>query len=646
MSMNRDLRPTFFEGQYLSASDLEATVDYAKTLQARENLGGHTWGIAAGFQVVETAGPGGDILLTLSAGHAWDGHGRQLTSTASQPISSSLFSDFTFDSSLDGGATPGRLVYLWLKYSEAETRFAGKGFETCGVTNTASRVEESFTIVSTGSKLIPQASGQIVVNGSSVSASDRTVQPDYDESVPYQDLSGVEASQEWYVPVGVVRYLPDAGGSGGAVQARTADDLVEDAAFRRDVGIVAKTVEAPSGLVRVHDRKKVYSALSSSELFRVEGDARIDGKLYLDSTSGSPWPSVEFRSSSTEASLPIGFKRTDEAGAAASKQLRALIGNDNKGSNYFVVGPVVSSVFEPKMVVRDDGKVGIGTTAPLAPLHVPEDGIQFGTVAGNAHFYAFVDATNKAFKLCSGDFNTGTPIASFLPEFGGVLQGDLYLTGGAKWCSLAKNAKHDSANATWNFPLSTEPAMALDFKTDTGKPVFEIIASPLGDNQSFKSHLSINGHDKTVALAPNGGTVSVGAAANLADLSVNGDEVVTGEIVFSPSAFSPVACQGQFKMIAGVVSGTGAIVQGTGFTVTKGVGPGEFTINFTSAFSGTPVVVATAINGAYDAEGIPTFSSPRAVIDSGLPDHALIVTWDGNSNPANFGFTFMAFGGR
>ena len=53
-----DQRPRFFEGQFLSAADLEAAVAYQRTTQARHAMGAHTWGIAQGLTLRERAAPG------------------------------------------------------------------------------------------------------------------------------------------------------------------------------------------------------------------------------------------------------------------------------------------------------------------------------------------------------------------------------------------------------------------------------------------------------------------------------------------------------------------------------------------------------------------------------------------------------------
>ena len=52
MSMVYAERPSFFNGQYLGAEDLEAFLRYAREQEARHLLGSHTWGIVAGIDLV------------------------------------------------------------------------------------------------------------------------------------------------------------------------------------------------------------------------------------------------------------------------------------------------------------------------------------------------------------------------------------------------------------------------------------------------------------------------------------------------------------------------------------------------------------------------------------------------------------------
>ena len=54
-------RPDFFEGEILSASDLEQLVVYLRDQSARHALGAHTWGIVAGLQLLEQTSPSGAL---------------------------------------------------------------------------------------------------------------------------------------------------------------------------------------------------------------------------------------------------------------------------------------------------------------------------------------------------------------------------------------------------------------------------------------------------------------------------------------------------------------------------------------------------------------------------------------------------------
>ena len=108
----QDQRPRFFEGQYLGAADLEAAIDYVRLQQARHLLGGHTWGIAAGLQLVEraAAGGGGGVDVLIEPGFAWDGFGRPILLASPQRVPEALFADFRYDAALDadGIADAGR----------------------------------------------------------------------------------------------------------------------------------------------------------------------------------------------------------------------------------------------------------------------------------------------------------------------------------------------------------------------------------------------------------------------------------------------------------------------------------------------------------------------------------------------------------
>ena len=95
---NRIERPTFSEGQILGANDLTATVDYARGQQSRHNRYLHTWGIANGLQLsgkdkTHSAGNAPYQEITLSAGLAIDGRGRELIVPEPVRLSEDDFND-------------------------------------------------------------------------------------------------------------------------------------------------------------------------------------------------------------------------------------------------------------------------------------------------------------------------------------------------------------------------------------------------------------------------------------------------------------------------------------------------------------------------------------------------------------------------
>jgi len=79
------VRPVFFEGQILGATDLQATVEYSRGQEARHERYLHTWGIAWGLELspkkkqIEVSGNTIDYQeIWLSPGLAIDGLGREI----------------------------------------------------------------------------------------------------------------------------------------------------------------------------------------------------------------------------------------------------------------------------------------------------------------------------------------------------------------------------------------------------------------------------------------------------------------------------------------------------------------------------------------------------------------------------------------
>ncbi|HMF54728.1 MAG TPA: hypothetical protein VK619_00085 [Pyrinomonadaceae bacterium] len=90
-------RAIFYEGQILSASDLTTAVESSRNQQARHERYLHLWGIARGLELTgkEKTDTGGKKYqeVTLSAGVAIDGRGREVVVPEDELLSEALFDE-------------------------------------------------------------------------------------------------------------------------------------------------------------------------------------------------------------------------------------------------------------------------------------------------------------------------------------------------------------------------------------------------------------------------------------------------------------------------------------------------------------------------------------------------------------------------
>jgi hypothetical protein len=378
--MSSPERPTFFEGQYLGAEDLTAAVDYGRAKLARHLLGGHTWGIAMGLELKSTPAPGGGgvVDVSLLPGYAVDGYGRAVVVLEPFPLPLAPFDALRLEPPpIDTPeATQGLPIEVWLRYTETPARPPRPGFTDCREDGLTARVLESFA-VEVGPRSDTQQRDPVRVAGRALEASEAaqaflqltTPVVIHDRSIAHQQFPAAgERPPRWLVFVGLVRWLPGADAfTPGSFRAPQPTDANEDRRLRRYAGAIAAEVAAPAGRIRLRDRTVAYSAVESDELAWVEGKLRIDGDTRLFGGS------LELRrATGVDGGVPLLISRTDNLGGSAS--LRITIGAASAGQNMLLVGPRdTAGAFIPRLAVRDDGRVGIGTTTPSARLEVVGD---------------------------------------------------------------------------------------------------------------------------------------------------------------------------------------------------------------------------------------------------------------------------------
>src|SRR5579862_9597515 len=103
MPIDQTQRPRFYEGQYLSADDLAGIVQYVTVRRARHDIGGHTWGIALGLDLLEApiGQVPGPVNVFVQPGYGWDGLGRPIVALAPYPLPAAQFAAYTYNAAID-----------------------------------------------------------------------------------------------------------------------------------------------------------------------------------------------------------------------------------------------------------------------------------------------------------------------------------------------------------------------------------------------------------------------------------------------------------------------------------------------------------------------------------------------------------------
>jgi hypothetical protein len=415
-------RPQFFEGQYLGAADLEAIVAYLRTNDARQNLGQHSWGVAIGLNLVSQPISDTAVEYFVQPGVAIDGYGRLIV----------VQSPTRLDPAQLNGAGSG-LVDVWIRFDQGSFMATRPGFGACSASDEYARVSEGFRLVF-GSKqsIVERESGVTLNEALVIDAREAlsSVDPEapllLDGAVPHQELPLDDAAALWLVPLGHVRWaaasnnflpLVDAAeaealenGSSPRTPDQVYEALMQSRAKRRLLGVVAEAVFAAEGLIRLRERtapadpingndavSKAHAVksrdlcvcdgqLKPKELIwlegnvRVTGDARLlAGRLEFRNAEGRDYVPRTVDGSMLAPSTPLVLQRS-ENNPRGGTDLQLLLGKSSDGRNRFSIGGVeyegtdlcdLSASINTKVVIQDDGKVGIGTLAPDTLLTSP-----------------------------------------------------------------------------------------------------------------------------------------------------------------------------------------------------------------------------------------------------------------------------------
>ena len=339
------VRPLYSDGQYLSASDFDVALDYARRGLGRHELGSHTFGLIVGLDLVEVADASDATLVDafLTPGMAVDGYGRQIVSFSRIPIDTSLFDAFVDQAHRS----------VWIEFDETTATAAGPGYADCG-SGGPTRVVEGFKLLvdPTVTTVPVMVDGEEAIAEPAAGASIPA-----DESVPFQQLPAEPPLARWPLRLGTLRW------DGGVRRFRPAGDRLAEG--REYAGVVAADVLAPASTLRVAPRTAATDP-DAADFAKVEGRLRVTGRINAEKEVWLEGDPIRFTldAGGGDTEVPMTLVR-DDGVAPVTHRLRLGLGLTPSADTALSIGTHDDeSTTDPVTEVRMDGRVRI----PHGPL--------------------------------------------------------------------------------------------------------------------------------------------------------------------------------------------------------------------------------------------------------------------------------------
>lgn len=417
MSSDELTRVHYYERQFLGVEDFRQEQAYHVDMRRRGNVAHHTWGIVIGLEVAqqEKEGGNGEFEYYITPGVAIDGFGREIVLLDSMPLDASLFQKLGTDDHY-----PVSIAYVEELYQQPKA-----GYESCDVADQYGRVSETVMLY-VGE---PPDHDDISIAGEAVPAGSASIPAD--ESIPYQRFPEAGVDDLWLIRLGSARWTGSKLVEATAERLLEGRTYVADVAAQllapagtlviRDRWTATPLADADAGVeVTVEGSVTIDRELDVLKDAHVGGDLAADG----DATVGGSLEVGADASVGGDATIAGDLEVGDDlhtkgdaiidgkVGVGTSTPdttVHIAVGTDatyNSGSGYLVIGSVsgenvvldsnevmardngTSSTLhfqanggdvevhankndvKQRVIIKDNGYVGIGTETPDVPLHI------------------------------------------------------------------------------------------------------------------------------------------------------------------------------------------------------------------------------------------------------------------------------------
>ncbi len=565
-------RPAFFEGQYLGADDLQALLGYCREQLRRHQLGGHTWGVLAGLELVEVAQADGSTQTFITPGLAVDGYGRLVHVPAPHALAAG-----------DLAGLPDGEVPVWLRYVESPGAGVRPGFETCGSTDAYERAIEGYAIEFGDRPLLRQhQSGVWIGDNFYADAREATgavlpLQPlASDGAVPMQAFPATDEPNRWSIPLGSVLY------QGGLIAAPTAASRKTSRLRRRNAGLVGEAVLGSQGLLRLGPRLRplqpgqsaddadaalapkpadlVYALADADTLwprFRepiwLQADTRAAGHV-RHYGSRSEW--VSAAGTDYQAGGLVTALRRNASGPGVELQLLLGPSADADTPTRLAVGAAtvlgadplsLDFSFTARTVVQSNGRVGIGATdkALSKPLTVRAEGatadlLELQTKAGALAWQMNLGAAEAGLNITRADATqshlfvanggnvgvaTATPEAKL--DIRGLPPPAPTVLGQNKWLQIGNGNAPDEGRVWLQYGPAAAPLWVMSDFDDPSRLQFQQVGNGQEAAPQWASWLGLarsNSADLTISTT----ALGVNTQQPQRTLHVEGNEIHSG----------------------------------------------------------------------------------------------------------------------